>query len=139
MLDLAQLSLSCLKNQENLGYVHTVRSIQEAGEAGEIENRRCAVVHTNFLDKKKATNFSASILRIGLWKVNVVYFLELRNVRVFSVNLTSSSNFAVLEPFMKFHVYFMFMKNHGFSHSIIWNIVCATVLFVRFVGSQKTS
>lgn len=68
LLDLAQLSLSCLKNQENLGYVHTVRSIQEAGEAGEIANRRCAVVHTNFLHKKKATNFSASILRIGSWK-----------------------------------------------------------------------
>lgn len=62
LLDLAQLSLSCLKSQENLGYVHTVRSIQEAGE---MENRRCAVVPTN---SKKATNFSASILRIGSWK-----------------------------------------------------------------------
>lgn len=65
LLDLVELSLSCLKNQESLGYVHTVRSIQEAGE---IENQRCTVVETNALYKKKATNFSASILRIGSWE-----------------------------------------------------------------------
>lgn len=65
LLDLVQLSLSCLENQENLGYVHTVSSIQNAGE---IENQSCTVFYTSPLDKKKATNFSASILRIGSWE-----------------------------------------------------------------------
>lgn len=65
LLDLVQLSLSCRKNQEGLGYVDTVKSIQNARE---IENQRCMVVHTSAADKKKATNFSASILRIGSWE-----------------------------------------------------------------------
>jgi len=64
LLDLVQLSLSRMKNQEGLQY-HTVRSVQDAGQ---IENQRCTVVHTSAIDKKKATNFSASILRIGSWE-----------------------------------------------------------------------
>lgn len=64
LLDLVQLSLSRMKNQEALGY-HTVGSIQGPED---IENQRCTVVHSTANDKKKATNFSASILRIGSWE-----------------------------------------------------------------------